>query len=61
MTIIFTCISVGGILVYIFNLIIMIKKGGKDEIIQEGEFSDDAKQMKGIQKFFVVFFNKIKL
>jgi hypothetical protein len=61
MTIIFTIISVGGILVYIFNLIIMIKKGQKTEETVEKEFADDHLQRKGLQAFFSNFFAKIKI
>jgi hypothetical protein len=61
MTIIFTVISVGGILVYIFNLIVMIKKGQKTEETVEKEFADDELQMKGLQAFFSNYFAKIKI
>jgi hypothetical protein len=61
MTIIFSCISGGVLLVYIFNLFIMIKKGKKDEEIVEAEFANDKPKQKGIQIYFRKYFAKIKL
>jgi uncharacterized membrane protein len=61
MTIIFTCLSVAVLLVYVLNLIIMIKKSEKEVKIQNEEFADDHLQHKGIQQYFVNFFLKTKL
>jgi hypothetical protein len=61
MTIIFTCISVSVLLIYVLNLVIMLKKGKNEKKTQTEEFADDHIQRKGIQAICVSFFNKIKL
>jgi hypothetical protein len=61
MTIIFLTISIGVLFVYTFNLFIMIKKGKKEQQIEQKEFADDPVPRKGIEAFFTSHFAKIHM